>query len=129
MQIYKGKCVRERNELTKNIFRSTQFPRGFISHLAHPRGVVVFTLRCGCQNCIINDADRGTNISYKNPPSVFRSPKLFISCDWRLSDLCCTSARYDCIILMETRFASSVTPCLSDRFSFSATPDFYIVLS
>lgn len=46
--------------------------------------------------------------------------------DRRMSDLCCTSARYECIILMETRFELPMTPCLSCRFRFS-TPDFYII--
>lgn len=122
----------EKNELTKNIFRSTlQFPSGFISHLPHPRGVVgPFTLRCSCQNCIINDTDCGTDISYKNPPIGFSSKSYSYrntSTHRRMSRIPAVWARYDCIVLMETRFEVFMIPYLSYRFRFSATPDFYIL--
>lgn len=85
VQMYKRKCVREERVYKKYFsFDATISTRIYFSFGASREVVDRFTLRCSCQNFIINiyinDIDRGMNISYKNPPSVFLSAKtLFIS--------------------------------------------------
>lgn len=127
-----------RNELTKNIFRSTlQFPREFISHLAQ-LSHAKWSRRPFHSTLQLSKLHNKWYWSWDEYPTkirpVFRSPKiwpLFISkCidrptnEWSLLNARWVPDMY--IILMESRFKLPITPSYRFRLS-TARSDFYIL--